>query len=463
MLKTPFCTCMIVLLCFNSIYNMNPGLVFVIKPHLLNDLRNSFIPPVLEKILAKVTNIPDQNVNNDIFQIKDLKFQVSEIYPKKFKVAPSGSGTFFIGVSDLTIKGSFTIKINYMINSFTRVFNFTIPVDKITLGCHFKNMSENDLIPKIMLSLVNFEFDNNALILEMFAIDLSDYAVNIAFEQVKPTIISYLKTQIGETIENDVNNLANDFLVENYPSEFMFLEEIGIKSRFVKKPFLTAQTLELFFEGTCFKKFNEIVNFTPPVPLEYKAEDTQVISLIASEYSIKTLLHAYVGEQIQTTEGLRLLLNIINVDESLSFEDGYINLQNINLMITKFDENSALQIDTTITTKVMLSTFLNENKKLILKITLKDTQLINTEIYDDSILNYLGIVLGTVAEKVLYFLNEFDIEIPDLELPLGIKLANADLKIKKGFLKLNPIFDLTAVRANFVSMLNQYLNQVILI
>ena len=416
----------------NNIFTLNPGLLLQLDAGKLNSVKKSIIPYL--STLMKRIELKEEMEHKEI----DITHAISHALPivEKDLTFTFKNNNLYVKLANVNISTILDVNVSYPLYNNKGKVRFGGVIDEITWRIGFKKFHKDNPKP-----LINVTVDD-------LKVDYSQWTVNLGFDFVPKTIADMIEKnvrdgvisrvtqenvdEIGISVREYVDQLSSLFYPTQYDSPF----DISVISSLTGQPKIEDGKISIPVDGTFFKTSAGLMRSGEPEELDRDEKVTNLIELFISDYSFNTFLDSINGKELKISKpNYDINLQLNTAKNKNKFEDGRIKLNSASFVYTLRKDETFITIEATVNTELTVSN-IDWTKKTfelgvpfleIVKLTVDSS----VRIIRDLVPLYYLIIYG-----VLYFKHDFTLSIPDIQLPFGLSINDANLEVLERDIKL---------------------------
>ena len=415
---------LLILPCF-TYQQRNPGLILQINHSTLNEIKERLVP-LLHKHMQNLT-VTDE-LTSGILTIGKTRIFLGELQSKNITTRWESESSFILVLKNVLVQFKTDFYIGFSFWKYEGILNTLGGVSTVEFRMSFKEINEFSFKPYMNVEMLSVKTNMGNW---RFHIEQDKFPVSVE-KFVLPMLISYMQNnilEIGKKRANELNHVKlNRSLEENFPIELNIFEDVFLSTRLVRKPIIKESKLFLHFDASVYKGEGMYKRIKEPENLHLAFESGKFIQAFISENVINALLRG-VGDKLIESESnvTKIKLLTTGTHKFISIKHGGAFLDNIPGEATVSYQGYSLDVRFTMTGDVSLVYMFNGKNKVKLTIntlTFNEFNILN-EGYG---ISYLSRPVKNIVYAYLMAVNnEFMIDIPDFNVPFGLKLEHLDV------------------------------------
>lgn len=290
---------------------VNPGLVAVITPPIIDKLRDKYFETAFLNFGHQ--EIPDTKSGD--LKISNIVADLSNPSPDNLKVTfDSGSNSLRVDIEQTYMAVNVNWKYSKSIISESGSAKITGTLDGMLMNIAMTSLPDGQfIIPQIDVQNFDLNFNKGQFHLDFHCSGCPGFVEDLIEKFLKDTLLDEVKSQIKSQVPKQLLSAGNKVLHDSYPRTFNVYENFGIATSLTDKILVTDTHLEVPLDATVFR-FDQ--GFSRPSDAgdmpHYNSQDPGEVMAFFSNYLLSTL------KDTVDTEGFKYQANILGMDYELS-------------------------------------------------------------------------------------------------------------------------------------------------
>ena len=461
-LKTYIAMSMLILV----VLTRRPGVVVKINLTRLEQIKDDIIDKI--NALNRPVFVEDELLGDSI-KTGSMTATMGALKTETIKFERKGPDNFNIIITDWEFKFDMVSSAKIVLTTYNGMIHVKGSLKKLVLNISFEDINDNRFVPKVNVTIVEFEMRKSNFTLQ------ADYgAKSAAVSKIMTTVFTgavknKFQNKFQEKFLYTANEGLKDVFRNQYPYTIDLPYNLSVCNRMVKKPLITENGVNLYFDGTVFDTSvgykgceisstpQEIAALAQPATMTYEDAILDDFGILISEYTINSVLKAVQGKQLHSSDGISMVLKLEENESVVSILQSGIRVENL----TTFLQTSFGGFPVTLIVKLTgfaIPSFVHE-PCLTLVVKRGAYEFTEFEAIGGYGISKASSALKKIAELYLWKNDSFATDISKIKLPMGLILRDVYFSTHDGYIYAIPKLNLDHILDNFESIVGGILDR----